>query len=67
MILVILMKGDCSAFPVNFIFNHAIALDVAHALLDNLNQPDYKIDLGKLLNLLDKMSTRLCGRSLISI
>ena len=45
------MKGDCSAFPVNFIFNHAIALDVAHALLDNLNQPDYKIDLGKLLSL----------------
>ena len=51
MILVILMKGDCSAFPVNFIFNHAIALDVAHALLDNLNQPYYKIDLGKLLSL----------------
>ena len=52
MILVTLLKGDCSAFPVNFIFNHAIALDVAHALLDNLNQPDYKLDLGKLMSLL---------------
>jgi len=32
-------------------FNHATAVDVARALLDNLNQPDYKIDHGKLLNL----------------
>ena len=32
-------------------FNHAKAVDVARALLDTLNQPDYKIDLGKLLSL----------------
>jgi hypothetical protein len=32
-------------------FNHATAVDVARALLDTLNQPDYKIDLGKLLSL----------------
>jgi len=32
-------------------FNHAKAVDVACALLDTLNQPDYKLDLGKLLSL----------------
>jgi len=32
-------------------FNHATAVDVARALLDTLNQPDYKFDLGKLLSL----------------
>jgi len=32
-------------------FSHATAVDVARAFLDNLNQPDYKMNLGKLLNL----------------
>jgi len=32
-------------------FNHAKAVDVACAWLDTLNQPDYKLDLGKLLSL----------------
>ena len=32
-------------------YNHAKAVDVACALLDTLDQPDYKLDLGKLLNL----------------
>jgi len=29
-------------------FNHVKAVDVARALLDTLNKPDYKLDLGKL-------------------
>jgi len=48
-------------------FNNSKAVDVARALLDTLNQPDYNLDLVKLLSLLDQMSTRLCGRSLMRV
>jgi len=50
-------------------YNHAKAVDVACALLDTLNQPDYKLDFGKLLSLLSvgPNVNRFCGRSLMSV
>ena len=45
MILVTLPKEIVVYFLSASFFNHAKAVDVACALLDTLNQPDYKLDL----------------------